>query len=70
MPVEAILFYLLLIDSIGCNLVAWYGERWYAKHETFPADFPPVPRHEGLGGVLSEPDPLDRLAFVRAGRLF
>jgi len=30
---EAIIFYLLLLDSVSCNLFAWTGkEKWYTKH--------------------------------------
>ncbi len=32
MLIEKIIFYLLLIDSIGCNLVVWFGNKWYTKH--------------------------------------
>ncbi len=27
-----IILILLLIDSIGANVVAWFGEKWYRKH--------------------------------------
>ncbi len=30
--IEKIVFFLLLVDSIGANLVAWIGEEWYTKH--------------------------------------
>ena len=26
-----VILILLLIDSIGANLVAWFGEKWYRK---------------------------------------
>lgn len=29
---EAILFYLVLIDSIGANIVAWFFASWYKKN--------------------------------------
>ncbi len=30
---EVVIFYLLLIDAIGANLMSWIdGERWYQKH--------------------------------------
>ncbi len=32
MSIEAIIFYLLLIDSISCNLIVLFGEKWYVKH--------------------------------------
>jgi len=35
MQAELIIFYLLLIDSIGANLIAWFGEKWYTKHFHF-----------------------------------
>lgn len=30
--IEIIIFYLLLIDSVGANLMAWFGQNWYNKH--------------------------------------
>lgn len=32
--IEVLIFYILLIDSIGANLVAWFGigEKWYLKN--------------------------------------
>ena len=32
MSVEVIIFYILLLDSIGANLVAWFGRNWYQEH--------------------------------------
>ena len=32
MSIYAIIFYLLLIDSLGANLVTWFGGKWYTKH--------------------------------------
>jgi hypothetical protein len=32
MHIEIIIYYLILIDSIGCNLIVWLGEKWYTKH--------------------------------------
>lgn len=32
MIIESIIFYLLLIDSIAANLIAWHGAKWYSKH--------------------------------------
>lgn len=32
MSLESIIFYLLLIDAIGANLVAFFGEKWYNRH--------------------------------------
>lgn len=29
---ETIIFYLLLIDSIGANAVAWLDGSWYSRH--------------------------------------
>lgn len=32
-PLEVIVFYLLLIDSLGANLLSWGGQRkWYQKN--------------------------------------
>jgi len=30
--VEVIIFYFLLLDSLGAVAVAWLGHDWYAKH--------------------------------------
>ncbi|MFQ5661691.1 MAG: hypothetical protein ACE5F2_00355 [Candidatus Paceibacteria bacterium] len=40
--IEAIIFYLLLIDSIGANLLSWGGGRgWYQKNfNVFSRYFP------------------------------
>lgn len=32
MTIPEIIFYVLLIDSISCNLVVWFGKQWYTKH--------------------------------------
>lgn len=32
MSIEEILFYLLVIDSVGANAVAWFDGKWYTKH--------------------------------------
>jgi len=29
---ETIVFFLLLIDSVGANWVAWFGHKWYISH--------------------------------------
>ena len=30
---ELVVFYILLIDSLAANAVAWFGgEKWYVKH--------------------------------------
>ncbi|MCR4311229.1 MAG: hypothetical protein NUV54_01510 [Candidatus Taylorbacteria bacterium] len=43
MRYEAIIFYVLLIDSIGANLVVWFGRRWYTEHfRIFSRVFPPA----------------------------
>ena len=31
-PIEEIVFWFLLIDAIGANIVAWPGNNWYKKH--------------------------------------
>ena len=28
----SVIFILILIDSLGANIVAWLGEKWYKKH--------------------------------------
>ncbi len=40
--IEAIIFYLLLIDSIGANIVTWFGSTWYQKHFTVFARYFPA----------------------------
>lgn len=43
MTIEAILFYILLIDAISCNLVVLFGPEWYGKHfRIFSRWFPPA----------------------------
>lgn len=32
MSIEVVVFYVLLIDAIGVNLVALFGPKWYTKH--------------------------------------
>jgi hypothetical protein len=41
--IEAIIFYLLLIDSVSCNLMVLFGSKWYTKHfRIFSRWFPPA----------------------------
>lgn len=43
MSIEAVIFYLLLIDSLSANLIVWFGEVWYIKHfRIFSRFFPPA----------------------------
>ena len=43
MNIEVIIFYLLLIDSIGANLVVLFGPKWYTKHfRLISRVFPPA----------------------------
>ncbi|HET8581200.1 MAG TPA: hypothetical protein VFL98_01890 [Candidatus Paceibacterota bacterium] len=43
MTVQEIVFYLLLIDAIGANLVTWFDQRWYTMHfRLFSRVFPPA----------------------------
>ena len=32
MIVEIVIFYLLLLDSLTANVVAFFGKRWYVHH--------------------------------------
>lgn len=32
MVIEIIIFWILLIDSLSCNVIVWFGEKWYVKH--------------------------------------
>ena len=31
-PFEAVIFWVLLVDSVVANGIAWWGGVWYAKH--------------------------------------
>jgi hypothetical protein len=43
MGVESIIFYLLLVDAIGANIVARFGSKWYAQNfRTLSRWFPPA----------------------------
>ena len=43
MTVQEVVFYLLLIDAIGANLVMFFDQRWYTKHfRWFSRVFPPA----------------------------
>lgn len=43
MSVEAIIFYILLIDAFGANLVVYFGSKWYVQHfRTLSRWFPPA----------------------------
>ena len=35
LPIEVIVFWLLLLDSLVANLIAYLGPKWYAKHFQF-----------------------------------
>ena len=44
MTLEIIIFYILLVDSIGANLVVLFGSKWYTKHfRIISRAFPPAP---------------------------
>jgi len=30
--IEAIIYYLILIDSIGANIIVWFFAKWYKKN--------------------------------------
>ncbi len=32
MTIEGFIFYLLLLDSLTANAIAWWGEQWYSRH--------------------------------------
>jgi hypothetical protein len=43
MVLESIIFYLLLIDALGANLLAWSGGRvWWQQHMGFFARYLPL----------------------------
>lgn len=40
--VELIIFWLLLLDSVSCNFIFWFGRKWYVHHfRTISRVFPP-----------------------------
>lgn len=42
---ESILFYVLLIDAIGANILAWSGgQRWWQRNMNFIARYMPLAR--------------------------
>lgn len=42
---ESIIFYILLIDAIGANILAWSGgQRWWQKHMNIIARHLPITR--------------------------
>ncbi|MBG0800748.1 hypothetical protein IYW40_04465 [Methylocystis sp. H4A] len=43
MSIEAIVFYILLIDAISANLMSHFGREWYVRHfRTISRWFPPA----------------------------
>lgn len=43
MTIAAIVFYLLLIDAVSCNLIVLFGSKWYMHHfRIFTRWFPPA----------------------------
>lgn len=43
MTIQEVVFYLLLIDSMGAILVATFDQKWYTKHfRIFSRFFPPA----------------------------
>ncbi|MFC1721242.1 hypothetical protein ACFLY0_01055 [Patescibacteria group bacterium] len=43
LSIYSIIFYLLLIDSVSANVIAWSGGRaWYAKHFHIIARYLPM----------------------------
>ena len=43
MTIEAVVFYLLVLDSVSANLFAWGGaNRWYIKHFRLVSQFFPL----------------------------
>jgi hypothetical protein len=43
MTIEAIIFIVLLVDSVSANLVVLFGKRWYTAHfRTISRWFPPA----------------------------
>lgn len=45
MSIETIIFYILLVDSIGANLVSWTGGRqWYQRNMRLMSRYFPATR--------------------------
>lgn len=43
MVIQSIIFYLLVLDSVSCNLIVLLGPKWYTKHfRTISRFFPPA----------------------------
>jgi len=43
--IESIIFYVLLIDAIGANVLAWSnGQRWWQRHMNLIARYMPLAR--------------------------
>lgn len=43
MAIEAIIFYIILIDAISANLLVLFGKGWYLEHfRVFSRWFPPA----------------------------
>jgi hypothetical protein len=43
MSIEAIIFFILLLDAIGANIVVHFGSEWYMQHfRTVSRWFPPA----------------------------
>jgi len=41
LTIEGIIWYIILLDSLVCNFIAWLDERWYIKNfKTFSRLFP------------------------------
>ena len=33
--IELIIFYILLVDSIGANIIAWFFQKWYKEQSAW-----------------------------------
>jgi hypothetical protein len=42
MSIEIIVFYLVLLDAVVANLIAWVGGEWYLKHFRLVSRFFPM----------------------------
>ncbi|WP_442756119.1 hypothetical protein ACNHKD_05730 [Methylocystis sp. JAN1] len=43
MSIEAIIFFVLLLDAVGTNIVVHFGAEWYMQHfRTISRWFPPA----------------------------
>jgi hypothetical protein len=50
--IETIIFFVLLLDSIIANLIAYFGRRWYMEHFQLLSRWVPITRVWASGYLL------------------